>query len=151
MELRFRRGARHLFWALVGVTSHPRLLLEMWRLERSLPAQMAKTPLPEFMNTLSSGLSPLRMDPAVVCQFADTVTALDIRSPLGICLRRSLLRYYFLRRAGLPVAIHFGARFKDKREIGGHAWLTLNGEPYAEHSENYLGFAVMYTYPLVEN
>ena len=51
----------------------------------------------------------------------------------------------------LPVTIHFGARFKETRELGGHAWLTLNGEPYDEESENYLGFAVMYSYPPVEN
>jgi hypothetical protein len=83
-------------------------------------------------------------------QLADAVAAWQLRSPLGICLRRSLLRYYFLREAGLPVKISFGARLKSEREgsgLGGHAWLTLNGRAYYEPPANYEGFVVMYSYP----
>lgn len=108
---------------------------------------MAKTPLPELMVQLSAPPRDLTVPPATVREMADAVAALDVGSPLGICLRRSLVRYYFLRRTGLPVAIRFGARFQETREIGGHAWLTLNDQPYEEESENYLGFVVMYSYP----
>jgi hypothetical protein len=82
---------------------------------------------------------------------ADAVAAWHLRSPLGICLRRSLLRYHFLRQVGLPVNIVFGARLKDSQEggsIGGHAWLTLDGSPYYENPDDYTGFVVMYTYPV---
>jgi hypothetical protein len=82
---------------------------------------------------------------------ADAVAAWHLSSPLGICLRRSLLRYYFLRQAGLPVQIVFGARLKSNQEgggIGGHAWLTLNNAPYFENPQDYAGFAPMYVYPV---
>lgn len=85
---------------------------------------------------------------------ADAVAAWHFSSPLGICLRRSLLRYYFLRRAGLPVQIVFGARLKSNQEgggIGGHAWLTLNDAPYFENPQDYAGFAPMFIYPQALN
>jgi hypothetical protein len=125
-------------------------LLELWRFERGLPARMAQTSLPDMMAQLSSHAPDLVLAPSTVRELADSVAALDVRSPLGICLRRSLVRYYFLRRAGLPVAIHFGARFQETHDIAGHAWLTLDGKPYQEATENYQGFAVMYSYPLIE-
>ena len=83
-------------------------------------------------------------------RLVDAVSAWHLRSPLGICLRRSLLRYYFLRESGLSVSIVFGARLKSEQEgggLGGHAWLILNGSPYYEDPQDYKGFAVMYTYP----
>jgi len=46
-------------------------------------------------------------------------------SGLGPCLRRSLLRYHFLRRSGFPVTINFGARVvagKPDQAVAGHAW-----------------------------
>lgn len=85
-----------------------------------------------------------------VRQLADAVAAWHVRSPLGICLRRSLLRYHFLREANVPVKIIFGARFKQAEEgdgIGGHAWLTLNNLPYYENPNDYEGFVEMYQYP----
>lgn len=148
---RLRRGIRYAWWALFGLATHPRLMSEMWRFERGLPARMAQTALPDLMAGLSANTPTIPIAADTVRECADAVAALDVKSPLGICLRRSLVRYAFLRRAGVPVAIHFGARFKETRDIGGHAWLTLNGAPYEEESENYLGFAVMYSYPLGEN
>ncbi len=83
-------------------------------------------------------------------QLADAVAAWHLRSSLGICLRRSLLRYYFLREAKVPAHVVFGARLKDRQEgggLGGHAWLTLNDAPYYENPDDYTGFVVMYVYP----
>ena len=83
-------------------------------------------------------------------EIVDIAALLNRRSPLGLCLRRSMTRYYFLRRAGLPVEVKFGARFKDgkpDRQVTGHAWLTLNGQPYYEADENWREFTVMLTYP----
>jgi len=90
------------------------------------------------------------LSPDDIRRLADVVAAWHVRSPLGICLRRSLLRYHFLRETGVPVKIIFGARLKSQEEgdgIGGHAWLTLNDSPYYENPNDYEGFVVMYGYP----
>jgi hypothetical protein len=143
-----RNAANYAMWTLTGMRAHPRLLLAMWRVERRLPALMSLRALPELMQTLTPRAENLSIPPTTVRQLADAVAGLDVTSPLGICLRRSLLRYHFLRRAGVPVQIQFGARFTTDRNIGGHAWLTLDSQPYFEENENYLGFAVLYTFPL---
>ena len=96
----------------------------------------------------------LVLPPDDIRRLADAVAAWHTRSPLGICLRRSLLRYYFLREAGVAVSIIFGARFKGRQEgggIGGHAWLKLNGMPYYENPQDYEGFVEMYIYPADDN
>ena len=111
--------------------------------DRPLPAMMAHfTPNPAPMPPVS---------PDTIRQLADAIAAWHLRSPLGICLRRSLLRYYFLWEAGAPVKIVFGARLLSQSEgtggIGGHAWLTLDDEPFYENPHDYVGFAEMYVYP----
>lgn len=126
----------------------------LWRMItfcRRLPQQFDHS-LPTMMAQLtpSTNIEPHRVKPDNVRRLADAVAAWHLASPLGICLRRSLLRYHFLREADLPVGIVFGARFKDNSEgggIGGHAWLTLEGEPYYENPQDYEGFVVMYRYP----
>jgi hypothetical protein len=130
----------------------------MLAFSRALPQQFNQ-PLPQMMSRLTpitnsdpSELPNLReLSSDDIRRLADAVAAWHLTSPLGICLRRSLLRYHFLRRAGLPVSIVFGARLKETREgggIGGHAWLTLNGTPYYENAEDYAGFVEMYIYPV---
>lgn len=104
------------------------------------------TPTPRSQNRTALSEQEIR-------HLADAVAAWHIRSPLGICLRRSMLRYYFLREANVPVRVIFGARIKDAAEgggVGGHAWLTLNGNPYYENPADYQGFVVMYAYPQYE-
>ncbi len=147
MAQKFRRAADALWWMFKGIFLAPRLGAEMWRFERTLPARLNNLPLPDLMAELTPRARDIALDPSTVRELADAVAALDVRSPLGICLRRSLLRYHFLRRAGLPVTIRFGARLKESRDIGGHAWLMHDDAPFHEESENYLGFAVMYSYP----
>lgn len=118
---------------------------------RELPLQFDQ-PLPQMMAHLTPQTSDSHPAPieAEIRRLADAVAAWHIRSPLGICLRRSLLRYRFLRAAGVPVRIVFGARLKGAQEgggLGGHAWLTLDGEAYYERPEDYEGFVQMYVYP----
>jgi hypothetical protein len=119
---------------------------------RTLPARL-KEPLPVAIKKLEDSLPSERPDPhteKVTRNLADLAVLLHRRSPLGICMRRSLTRYYFLRRQGLPVHVHFGARFvngKPDREITGHAWLTLDGKPYYEPGKNWRGFTVMLSFP----
>lgn len=119
---------------------------------RTLPERL-REPLPVAVKRLDSDMPPKRPSPQtekVTRNLADLAVLLHRRSPLGLCLRRSLTRYYFLRREGLPVQVHFGARFVDgkpDREITGHAWLTLDGKPYYEPGKNWRGFTVMLSFP----
>jgi hypothetical protein len=86
---------------------------------------------------------------AHIRDLADLAALLERRSPLGLCLRRSLVRYHYLRPQGLPLEVKFGAKLlgqPEKRGLTGHAWLTLNGNPYHEADANWQGFTVMYTY-----
>jgi transglutaminase superfamily protein len=129
-----------------------RLFDEMRAFVRRLPQALA-APLPEALAILTPPTSDLGLPASALRRLADLAALLDRRSPLGLCLRRSLVRYHFLRRAGLPLVLNFGARFKGgtpDREIAGHAWVTLNGKPYFEDGENYRGFTVMLKYPQSE-
>lgn len=125
-------------------------LVEARQFCQSLP-QRLKGPLLEALARLTP-TAPADSAPAenTLRRLADLAALLDRQSPLGLCLRRSLTRYYFLRRSGVPVVLQFGARFvsgKPDREVTGHAWLTLQGQPYYERTENYQGFTVMFSFP----
>ena len=128
------------------------LLAEMRTFCRSLPDAL-KGPLPCALLQLTPSITehPTRSaDEQTTRRLADLAALLDRRSPLGLCLRRSLTRYHFLRRIGVPVVLQFGAKFvagKPDRDVTGHAWLTLNGRPYSEADENWRGFAVMFSFP----
>ena len=134
---------------------------------QSLP-QRFDQPLPVMMAQLTPGsLAPAQQAESVsnsgnthkssalseddIRRLADAVAAWHFWSPLGICLRRSLLRYHFLRAANVPVSVVFGARLKGEREgggIGGHAWVTLGDRPYHENPGDYESFVAMYRYPV---
>jgi hypothetical protein len=128
------------------------VLGDAWRIERSLPGRFAAQPLPELMKRLDAEVDacPSSLEASAARKLADAAVELDYFSPLGLCLRRSLVRYVLLRQAGLPVAVQFGAK-KDttagRSRIAGHAWLTLHGQPYAEDPRDYAGFAPIYRYP----
>ena len=137
------------------------LFAEMRAFCRNLPAAL-KGPLPAALQSLTpepapgsnfssiTNCQPPTNDPDAIRAVADLAALLDRRSPLGLCLRRSLTRYHFLRRAGVPVVLHFGAKFVDgkpDRDVTGHAWLTLNGQVYHEDGENWRGFTVMLSFP----
>ena len=123
---------------------------EMRAYIRRLPEALS-APLPAVLAAHTPAGADLVLPEPAVRQMADAVALFERRSPLGLCLRRSLLRYHFLRRAGLPLVVNFGARFINgtaDRALAGHAWVTLKGQPYHEDSENYRGFTVMLQHPL---
>ena len=126
-----------------------RRLQDMRRFTRGLPAAL-RDPLLEALRRVTPDRVSEPESESDVRDLADLAALLDRRSPVGLCLRRSLTRYHFLRRSGIPVTLRFGARFihgKADRDVTGHAWLTLNGEPYYEDGENWRGFTVMLSYP----
>ena len=144
---RLRRGVLHSLVLLAAVFSGPRRRL--WRearaLARTLPGRLEQ-PLPAAMQALTPAVSPPSLSADAIRQIVDAVAAWGGGRPLGICLRRSLLRYYFLHRAGLRVVVNFGARRRGDA-LNGHAWLTLHGEPYHEQPEHYHPYTVMWSYP----
>jgi Transglutaminase-like superfamily len=48
------------------------------------------------------------------------------------CLPRGITRYYFLRRAGIDVALCFGIRPLHEDPVLGHCWLALDGASILE-------------------
>lgn len=147
MLQRARRGASYGLILASALADPPRrrFIREALALARELPTRM-DSPLPAALAELTPVPAPQPLDTDAIRRIADALTAFGAGRPLGICLRRSLLRYHFLRRAGLPVVVNFGARRLGER-IGGHAWLTLNDQPYYEAPEHYLNYALMFSYP----
>ena len=146
---------RHVWLAFItlpGLVLIPRrraLFREMRVFVRNLPA-MLKAPLPVALGRITPAPGARAESEQTLRNLVDLTALLDRQSPLGLCLRRSLTRYHFLRRAGVPVVVRFGARFVDgkpDREITGHAWLTRGDAPYYEDGENWRGFTVMLSFP----
>lgn len=135
---------------LVLYPEERRLLAAMRGFSQRLP-QMMQQPIPEAMQQITPNGARVTVNVHTIRQLADLAALLDRRSPLGICLRRSLVRYHFLRQAGVPLAVVFGARFENGRqansEISGHAWTTLYNSPYYEADENWRKFTVMFIWP----
>lgn len=147
---RVERGARYSVTLILAMfqTEQRRVVREALDFCRSLPRRLDQ-PLPAALLAMTPLATPQTLDNDTIRAIVDALTAFGAGRPLGICLRRSLARYYFLRQAGLPVTVNFGAR-RLGEGIGGHAWLTLNGEPYHEQPEHYLNYALMFTFPAGE-
>ena len=64
------------------------------------------------------------------------------------CLRRGLVLYHLLRRAGRPVALHIGVRKEAGGALAAHAWLVSDGAPYLEYDPAHSAtFAEIATFP----
>jgi len=139
---------------LLASAQQRQLLAEMRHLCRELTT-LLKQPLPQAMAELElmRGERPFPLPPETQTrQLADLAALLERRSPLGLCLRRSLLRYRYLHELGVPVTVRFGAKFApgdtpDKKKITGHAWLVLRERPYHEADENWQGYTIMLRWP----
>ncbi len=85
---------------------------------------------------LEPGGQPRDVDPELLKRILAYVqTAIQRGRPLVRrgCLTYGLTRYYFLRRAGVDVSLHFGmGRVGLGRQFLGHCWLMKDGEPYLE-------------------
>jgi len=130
------------------------LLAEMREVGCQLP-EILKQPIPQAMAQLETMARqrPFPLPPEnKTRQLADLAALLDRHSPLGLCLRRSLLRYCYLYELGVPVTVTFGAKFATgeapgAKKIVGHAWLVLGERPYHEDDENWQGYTTMLRWP----
>lgn len=137
--------------ALLGDAGQRALLAEMRLFCRQLPAVLQQ-PIPQAMVALTpkNANQPALFDENTTRNLADLAILLERKSPLGLCLRRSLVRYHYLYPLDVPVVVQFGAKFlagEQQKDITGHAWLTLNGQPYYEAEENWRDFTVMFAWP----
>lgn len=62
------------------------------------------------------------------------------------CMKQSLLLFHFLRKWSYPVRLYFGVA-KTEDELIGHAWVELDGKPFAEYDDPRETFRVTYSYP----
>jgi hypothetical protein len=91
-------------------------------------------------------------DSAVV---AKTIRCVEMARAFGsplvrpTCLTRGVTHFFFLRRAGLPVSLCFGAATQDGKlvQANGHCWLVKDGEPFLENSDPRKQFLTIYSLP----
>ena len=65
------------------------------------------------------------------------------------CMKRSLLHFYFMRKADMNVSIHFGVRKPDEQGLAGHAWVEIDGRPYCEKANPKKIFVETFVYPSI--
>lgn len=121
------------------------LLLRIFAFAAAVP-YLLRLKLPRLARALEPGSSPTAVLEDCVRRIAGYVEiAIRHGRPLVRpgCLTRGLTRYYFLRRAGLDVALCFGMGRLDK-EFMGHCWLVKNGEPFLEAEDPRLRYREMY-------
>ena len=149
---RLARRLRH-FHSIGDVLLFGQILL-LWLL---LPSLLRRLPLRPLLNLLTprrpkqpddtggSRLQQIRL-------FTDyCLTRLWLQRG-QTCLTRALLRYYFLRRAGVPVRIQIAVKREhgqsEHGQLVGHSWLESPDPHFDEHgSAN--EFTIIYTYPPV--
>lgn len=64
----------------------------------------------------------------------------------GNCFPRALALYWLARRVGRPVRFYCGIKREDSK-LDGHAWLTLDQEPFHELSEQWRQYTVTFSFP----
>lgn len=98
------------------------------------------------------GRTPARPDPRAPTdtELADYVaeTLRGLPPPWRYtCLRRGIVLYHLMRRAGRPVTLHIGVR-KSGGALQAHAWLVKDGTPYLEpEREEHAAFQVIAAFP----
>ena len=84
---------------------------------------------------LARVLEPRRAPAAPVARADDIAAQVEavLEGPFvrRSCLTRGVTRYWFLRRAGVDVALCFGMG-RPTGDPAGHCWIVRDGEPYLE-------------------
>jgi Transglutaminase-like superfamily len=112
------------------------LLLRVFAFAAAVP-YLLRLKLPRVAGLVEPGTAPLAADPDRLKKIAAYVeTAIQRGRPWVRkgCLTRGLTRYFFLRRAGLDVSLHFGMG-RVNGEFVGHCWLVKDGQPFLEKED----------------
>ena len=105
--------------------------------------------LPLVLDRLSPRSMTGRPDEAVMgdlVYYVDRWLQLFPYNKKGNCFPRSLALYWFARRSGYSVLFHCGVR-KEASSLDGHAWLTLDRQPFHETGQQWQRFTVTFSYP----
>jgi len=105
--------------------------------------------LPLVLDRLNPRSMTGRLDEAVMgdlVYYVDRWLQLFPYNEKGNCFPRSLALYWFARRLGYPVLFHCGVR-KEVSNLDGHAWLTLDRQPFHETGQHWQRFTVTFSYP----
>ena len=123
-----------------------------------LPLLQRCLSLPKLLALLTPQAGSKPTDPVAPFKLQRHVDRL-LRTRIGPyqpnCLKRSLVLYRFLRKAGYEVTLCLGVQKADAcptadttGSFSGHAWLTQSGEPFLESNPAGLErFAVTFRYP----
>lgn len=137
-----RRAA--VVWSLATTPGDAMLVLKMlgWRLV--LPALKRRLPLQRLVRLMWDGHgapagTPVRA--ARIAYLADLVYRTEHVERHGNCLERSLVLYRYLGAAGAEPQLLVGLRRDGQSAPGGHAWVTLAGEPVGEPPDSIAPFA----------
>jgi len=137
------------------------LFMQMFSLVTVLPSMLKLLSIPRLMKLLTPRLitnaNNIETDiiRGKIVTYADYILSGRFWLCKGTCLRRSLLLYHFLRRAGINVQICFGVRYKKdsiheslSKELEGHAWLLYRGQIFLERHATIAGeYRVTYCFP----
>jgi Transglutaminase-like superfamily len=119
----------------IQALSNAFLFLRVFLFAAAVPHLM-RIKLTRLATVIEPGWEPWPVDPDRIRKIvAYLETAIKRGRPLVRpgCLTLGLTRYYFFRRAGLDVSLHFGmGRVGREKEFVGHCWLVKEGEPYLE-------------------
>lgn len=97
---------------------------------------------------LEPGKAPTFADLDWVDKIIDYVdAAIVLGKPLirDSCLTRGITRYYFFRKAGLDVQLHFGMG-QVEQGYAGHCWLVKDGAPFLEKEDPRPLFSSIYRF-----
>jgi hypothetical protein len=99
---------------------------------------LMRLPLDRLRTVLEPRRVPLSVDPARQQHVLDLVNLVVERGRRVLrttCLTRGVARYYFLRRAGMNVALAFGVGHPAQMDAAGHCWLVKDGQPFLERED----------------
>lgn len=108
-----------------------------------LPVLIRTLPLRRLLELLTPGDTKRRDDPdaKTIVRYVDRLLGLGVWVYRPNCLKRSLLLYHFLRRAGAPAIFCLGVRRRlehavdgNDAHLHGHAWISLDGRAVFEPS-----------------
>lgn len=131
-----------------------RLALRMAAFLTVLPVGMRLLSLPALLELLASSAGTCRAtssaESSAVVECHVKIVKVLFRINRWVfrtkCLRQSLVLFWSLRQAGIPVGIHFGVGRLDG-SLEGHSWISLEGSPVAESEPPALRYREILGFP----
>lgn len=121
------------------------LLLRIAAMASILPLLLRWMRLPTLLKVLQSRNSvaaPEKEQIDKIVRFSNFVFGRNVLAGKSSCLKRSLLLYHFLGKAGMEVELNFG--IKKGNGLLGHCWLTSGGKIYLDNEDHITNFEVIY-------